>query len=295
MNKCNSCNIKFRANAKKIGCGFCGKWFHAEECAKMKKGLWDLISTEEQIHWYCNECNGIAPDVMQIIQKCVKDNMHLNNEVEQVIKVVKEIKEGKDEAFNETIRNIVKEVYQESGANSPETQRTNPEVVRNIAREEVIENNDKKGREQNIVITNINEDKDANQEVEDLLTHLDVTVEVQAIRRMGKERKPNKTRSVWVKLSSKKERNTVLENAKKLAGVNRWKEVYVNKDMTETEQKEAYELRKELRERRREEGAERGQSKYVIHKGRVVEKKEQPREGETPSDGNRDGEQEQQD
>ena len=289
MNKCNSCNVKFKVNAKKIGCGFCGKWFHAEECAKMKKGLWDLISTEEQIHWYCNQCNGIAPDVMQIMQKCINDNKNLNNEMEQVMK---EIKEGKDEAFNETIRNLAKEVYQENQEDPPPIERQHNEVVRTIARREVEENNDKKGREQNIVITNIDEDKDAKQEVEELLTHLDVTVEVQEIRRMGRERKPNKTRSIWVKLASKKERNKVLENAKKLAGVNRWKHAYVNKDMTETEQKEAYELRKELRERRREEGAANGQSKYVIHRGRVVNKEEQPREGETASDGIQDEDQE---
>ena len=60
---------------------------------------------------------------------------------------------------------------------------------------------------------------------------------------MGREKIDGKTRPVWVKLGSKKERNTVLEKAKKLKAEKRWENIYINRDMTEDERKQAYNLR----------------------------------------------------
>ena len=61
--------------------------------------------------------------------------------------------------------------------------------------------------------------------------------------------------------------------------------------MTEAERKEAYEVRVELRERRREEGNTRGRSNFVIHRGRVINKTENGREARTPRDGSPQNEQ----
>jgi hypothetical protein len=47
-----------------------------------------------------------------------------------------------------------------------------------------------------------------------LYPNLGVTVEVNGIRRMGREKEPNYNRLIWVRLGSKKERNDVLDAAK---------------------------------------------------------------------------------
>ena len=304
MNKCNKCSVKFKNGAKKVGCSFCGKWYHAsEECAGMKNELWEVICKEKQLHWYCQDCNKVAPDVIAIVQQSVKENVKMRKEIEDMKKEIEdmkqeisdlkdevtEIKEGEDETLKETMKKIAQEVYLESQTAVEPQWPTNPESVRTIAKEEVHENNDKKGREANIVISNVDEELDAESEVTEILAHLNVSVEVEGIRRMGRERIENKNRLIWVKLGNKKERNSVLDKAKNLKANARWKQIYINKDMTEQERKEAYELRIELRERRRNEVVGlRGKSKFVIHRGRVIHKEENAREPTTPADGIQD-------
>ena len=104
---------------------------------------------------------------------------------------------------------------------------------------------------------------------------------------MERDKKTDRNRPIWVRLGSKKERNAVLEKARNLKTAAAWKQVYINKDMTEAERKEAYQLRIELRERRLQEAAQKGKSKFVIHRGRVVNKDENVagRERRTPQDG----------
>ena len=64
----------------------------------------------------------------------------------------------------------------------------------------------------------------------------------------------------------------------------RWKNVYINKDMTKEESKQAYDLMVELRKRREEEAAANGNAKFVISRGRVL-KKASDCEPETAEDG----------
>ena len=299
MNKCPTCKIEFKRGAEKVGCGICGNWFHLE-CANMSKDVWKLMSKETQIHWYCKKCNNIAPEVLQALQKCITSNVEIKKQIGNVKAEMKAMKEGKDETFNLAMKQIAKEVFEENipvvkqianavfEENKPEEVEAEirPEVVKIIARNEVHENNDKKGRERNIVISNLAETFEAEGEVEKILTYLDVPVQVEVIRRMGRERKPGKIRPIWVKLADKKERNAVLDKAKKLRDREEWKKVFINKDMTDAERTEAFNLRQELRERRRQEGVEQGRSKFVIHRGRVVNKENRPREPAQPRDGN---------
>ena len=288
MNKCNKCSKAFKQGVRKVGCEYCGKWFHAETCANISEDLYRMMEKEEQIHWFCKECNKKAPDVLLIVNKCVQENAELKKEMLEMRKVLKNIKEGKDEELIEIMKKIAREVYQaekENEEKAVETTQPNKETIREIARNEVHENNDKKGRESNIVVSGIDEDKDAEEEISEILSYLDVTVEVRGIRRLGKERREGKNRAVWVNLANKKERNSVLEKAKGLKDEIQWKEVYINRDMTENERKEAFDLRVELRERRRQEGVARGRSKFIIHKGRVVNIEDKDRESSTEEDG----------
>jgi chromosome segregation ATPase len=115
MNKCNKCNVKFRNGTEKVGCGFCSKWYHAEKCAEISKELFEQLCKEKQLHWYCKECNEIAPGVIAIVQKCTKDNVKLQKEVtelKQEVNDVKEelqdIKDGSDDAFVEIVKKLAK-------------------------------------------------------------------------------------------------------------------------------------------------------------------------------------------
>ena len=52
MNKCAECKVKFKNGAKKIGCGFCGKWFHVDgNCTDINLQLYELLTKEDQLHW----------------------------------------------------------------------------------------------------------------------------------------------------------------------------------------------------------------------------------------------------
>lgn len=285
MNKCNKCNKDFKARAKKVGCGLCGKWFHAEKCAEISNEEWEVLSKSEQIYWYCQACNTIAPEVLLNFQKCVKDNIEIKKDVIDMKKEMKDLKECKDEQFIEAVKKLALEVVMEEKEKQEEDPRPEAvESIRAIARKEVHENNDKKGREANIVVSNVDEDKDTEKEIQEILTFLDVTVNVEGIRRMGKERQEDRNRAIWVQLGNKKERNMVLEKAKKLRAEEKWKHVFINKDMTEAERKEAYLIRVELREKRQAEG-NLPRSKFVIHRGRVIHKDQYGRERRTVTEG----------
>ena len=143
---------------------------------------------------------------------------------------------------------------------------TTNEAVKRIAVREIRENNDKKGRECNIVVYGIDEEKDAEEEIPLILAKLDVSVEVDGIRRMGRDKKEGKNRLVWVKLGSKKERNSVLDNAKKLRNSDSpdLKNVFINPDLT-VKQKEADKaLRAEMWQRR-----EKGEN-VIIHRSKLI-------------------------
>lgn len=288
MNKCTKCSKKFKTDTRKVGCGFCGKWFHIE-CEKVSEQLFDVLTENPQIHWYCAKCNDKAPEVMAVIQKCTKENADVRKEMADLKDEIKKIKEGRDEDFVEVVRRIVKKEIDEEReqvmpAAAVEIPGTTPEEIREIAKKEIIETNDKKVRESNIVLSGITEEADVNTEIQDLLTYLDASVEVNLIKRLGKDKKEGKKRLVLVKLGNKKERNDIFEKAKKLKDEERWKNVYINKDMTKEEMKQAYDLRVELRKRREDEAAAGGNAKFVISKGKVV-KKASDREPETAEDG----------
>ena len=298
MNKCNKCNIKFKSGAEKVGCGFCSKWQHAT-CAGISAEMFNQLCTENQLHWYCKECNAIAPGVIAVVQKCTKDNAKLLQEVQDLKTELKEVKEeiqdmkdGNEETFVETVKKLAKAVYEEEQVESKPIQQTN-EVIRSIARREVHENNDKKGRETNLVLFNVDEEKeDEEKEVTEILAYLEVDVEVRGIRRMGREKKAGKTRPIWVKLASKQERNSVLDKAKNLRTSNLYKEIFINKDMTQQERDAAHKLREELKEKRKNERE--GQSKYFIRRGRVIRVDEgnNDRESDTEEDGSKEDEDE---
>ena len=52
----------------------------------------------------------------------------------------------------------------------------------------------------------------------------------------------------------------------------KFKGVYINKDMTKLQMKEQYELRKELRRRREMEVEQKGNTNLIIRRGRITER-----------------------
>ena len=61
--------------------------------------------------------------------------------------------------------------------------------------------------------------------------------------------------------------------------------------MTEAEREQAYNLREELRTKRGQENANRGRSRYVIHRGRVVirENQNEPQQAQDSDDSDEEG------
>ena len=304
MSNCSRCNKKFKNGDCKIGCELCGKWFHIR-CQDVEKTLFEAISDDDQCHWFCKECNKNAPEILNMAKTAAAGIAENKRNIERIQHEMEAIKNLTDPVFIEAVKKIVIET-RESGVNDPEFQEsvkkiivatneesnvgrenrhTTNEAVKRIAVREIRENNDKKGRECNIVVYGIDEEKDAEEEIPLILAKLDVSVEVEGIRRMGRDKKEGKNRLVWVKLGSKKERNSVLDNAKKLRNEEQWKTVYINKDMTQEERDKAHKLRIELKERRRKEDSDNGNRKFVIHRGQIVTKEATNREPVNENDG----------
>ena len=71
MNKCAECKVKFKNGARKIGCGFCGKWFHVDgNCTDINLQLYELLTKEDQLHWYCKSCNLNKKKYIYYIKLC---------------------------------------------------------------------------------------------------------------------------------------------------------------------------------------------------------------------------------
>ena len=97
-NKYSSCNKTFKVGKHKIGCEFCGNWYHLE-CENVSTDLWKVISDNNQAHWFCKKCNEKAPDVLAIVQKGVQETQELRKEVQTLTETVKSMKEGGDDDF----------------------------------------------------------------------------------------------------------------------------------------------------------------------------------------------------
>ena len=102
MNKCSKCNNKFKTGAMKVGCDFCVKWFHGIDCAEIKTELWDMLNKEKQLHWYCKECNKIAPEVLILVQKCMKENIEMKKDIAEM---KEELKEERNDSKGSSPRN----------------------------------------------------------------------------------------------------------------------------------------------------------------------------------------------
>lgn len=76
--------------------------------------------------------------------------------------------------------------------------------------------------------------------VEELMENIGIVMELQEVKRMGRERDEGKE-MVWVKLGSKKQRGEVLENKKSLGR----REELITEDLTWKERNDSKEGRKE--------------------------------------------------
>jgi hypothetical protein len=151
--------------------------------------------------------------------------------------------------------------------------------VRKVVREEVFEARMKDERKLSIIVKNLPEDKPDLEAWSELVSAMSLSeiVEVKKCSRIGQSRNDGTPRPLKVECTSSKQKQRLLQNSKILARAEeKFRVVYLHKDLTQKEQAEQKQLRDELKKVREENPGK----KYVIRKNRVVEVEEQSAWGE---------------
>lgn len=246
---CAQCECLFKKITKSMNCQLCNFWF-CLECSHVTNKLYEALKSEptKNLPFNCDGCTRILPRLTEIgaalqVQKSKIENCE--KKVDGVITSMEKIVQEKVEsAINE---------YRE--------------------REE---------RKLNVIVHNVpeplaNSENKKEEDVESLKDIFKVVkcepVDIKEIIRLGKP--GSKARLIKVKLGSLDEKHKILAGTRYLRVkhgddyVHKWGSVFITPDQTKNERETNLKLRKELERRRIEEG----NTRLVIFRGEIVERK----------------------
>ena len=177
------------------------------------------------------------------------------------------------------MKGIISEVIEDSESDS------SVEKTKNLIKDEVKEMNNRRMKENNIIIYGVTGDLIKDLGIKDptnpycflrkLFSYMNVDEvdheDVKITEFIGKDRKPGCP--LLVCFHTKRIRDWILHHANYLRDSEKFNEVYINKDLTKMQMKEQYQLRKELRRRREMDLEENGFTNLIIHKGKITDRK----------------------
>ena len=229
-NKCNSCKKNVTKDDKGVACEYCNQWYHSR-CAEVSDALYELMSAQgEQIHWFCNACNGKAVDVIKLVQGMKERQDQIEERLDTL-----------DEKVDTVLE--IKEPYDKK--------------LRSIIREEFHEEKDKIARKPFLVIKGLQEAENEEgsqevdkQKVEEMMGKIleEEEEQIAKVDRMGK-RQNGRNRPLRVQLKDPGKRGKILSATKKLRESEKWKEVFISPDLTRKEREQGKLLRDKLKER----------------------------------------------
>lgn len=249
-NKCGTCRKIVAKKAEALQCEYCSTWFHIG-CQSIPSDVYRVMkqASGELFHWFCNGCNNKAIDVLKLVQTIKEKNDELDGRMSSVEAKVHAL----DSQFEERVSSSVKKVV----------------------REEVFEARMREERRLNIVVKNLPEERPDDEAWLELVQAMGVPGigEVNGCSRIGKAGAEGKPRPLKVECASSSQKQKLLRNSNKLARAaeGKFKNVFLNRDLTRTEQNEQRQLREELKKMKEENPAKR----FVIRRNAVVELTEQ--------------------
>lgn len=280
---CKKCNTDIESTQQSVGCELCGTWFHAK-CVGLSETLFKAVRDEATratddsgLHWFCPQpCNklakkfihnfGLTEERVTTLENQMKEIQNKINKLEtgelpeQMMEVIKDMKSDDDK-----IRKIVKDVIEGDDTTVPKVM-LNEASGKSTVTSVLSEVNDRREREQNLIIFGVKESNSDNKQeriqhdlekIKEIgnicdvkLTDSDMTKTV----RLGKFNTESKERPILATVASLETKKKILKGAWKLSKLNKEPNstrVRIANDLTKTEreqEKQLYVKAKEMQE-----------------------------------------------
>lgn len=235
---CQDCKKTFVQGTNGIDCDFCDHWF-CLNCSKLKKSVYQAIkSTRDNLMWFCEHCLTAFPGVKKMMMKVA----NLDDRVDKLETRVKNLEENplssnSSKTMEEAVRAEMQEIQ------DIENRKLNL-ICFNLAESESENIEDKK----------IDDLQNLKEIVEKDMKLTDSDIQIKNPVRIGKKDESGKKKARPLKFSVEtfESKQQILKgNAKLRMHENLEKQsVYISPDLTKRQQKEAYDLRVELRYRK---------------------------------------------
>lgn len=263
--KCPDCKEEVKEGDLALGCDLCLKWYHIN-CQSIGKTVYNfLMKKNNQIHWFCKQCDGHAITSMKLIQDVQTEMKSIKLEVEQL------------RSSNVDIMSRLEKIESKAGQNMDTP---GAEKVTDIQKK--LEALEKNQRTLNLVFTRLPEVEvgeetelaaEEKKLVDDVLNKLQLTkVEVDVLGRIG-PKKDDRKRPLKVKVTKMTEKLEILRKASTLRQMDKYRDIYITPDLTREQQLTGKKLRDELKNR-----TSNGEANLWIQKGKVVVKKREEEE-----------------
>lgn len=279
---CGHCRKAVTEQCYAMQCTFCSFWYHIE-CESIKMELYNNLceSNHAGLHWYCRICNVKASGVLASLVQLESNQQALQRKI-QMVEAKQTEQDNKHAELVETQRRCDMKVndVQERVNNlenrpvpktPPNTQAIASEVAKNLQEDALKEMEDRKAREDNIIIygleelnSNIKEERyradktNVQQFLEELRVDFDVD-EIIKMLRLGKpESNPDgaqKVRPLLVTFTNSQVKKEIFKNVKDIRDLEeKFKNLSVSNDLTKKQREENRKLVAEAKQKEEEEG-----------------------------------------
>jgi hypothetical protein len=275
--KCNECNKVVGDKDNGVQCEICEGWFHCK-CQDMPVETYNILSEDENIHWFCNSCNKGVSKILQTLtnMQVKQDKMEAQLETLKVELESMKVDIGETKGLTEQVETKLTVAIEAKLVEDIDERVDNRMSVRakNI-KEDIAENIEIDKRKNNLIFHGVKESGDGDLTgkhpdllmVEEILgcgLKLDASRHVEEVSRVGRF-VDGKIRPVRVKLRSVDSRNTILTRGKELKDCDAFKRVYISPDLTQKQQKVDKDLRERVKKFRED-----GEVNAKIKAGKVI-------------------------
>lgn len=278
---CGKCNRTItddpqNGEENSIQCFICRKWFHQKRCTDLSDQSYQFLAKTRGVQWTCEECESTNG----------KEASKLAN-IEMTLQLMMQKFESMEDSLMRKIDDRIEEKIEEKIGQIEKNLETRME-------ERMEETEERKKRENNIIITGLIESSDTThqgrqeddeKEIRHMINSICPTPkeDVKSVTRLGPLRTGSgvRARKIRVVLASQDVKKAILTGQRKLNAntANRKDYIYINHDLTPLEQQKDKELRDELKTRRSN-----GEEDLIIRNGKIVKRERREERNEEPAE-----------
>jgi len=274
---CHMCDKVFIDDGDMLlECERCDEWF-CTECLTMSAEVYKIMVDRKDIHWFCPECEKQAITAVKtdkdIEEKCAA---YMSSMTNRLCEIDKKLDSKVDKS---TVVNLEARVTKLEDRDKDKDKGATAGSQANTVRETIEEQREREARINSLIIQNLPESeqveiedrkKEDMESVQKLLSTIgiDGEDEIDKCVRIG----PKVTDTIRITkftVKNAKTKGQILKKAKTLKDNEQYENVYVGPDLTKMQRKEQYDLRKELKTRRKE-----GEKDIFISGNKIVRAKE---------------------